>query len=135
MIVVDTNVIAYLLIQGDKTPLAQAVWQQDSAWAVPSLWRHEFLNVLATYARRGGASLEEMEQVWQHSQALLLRREHQADMESALRLAVQHDISAYDAQYIALAQQLDINCVTEDSQLLRAFHDTAISMTAFCQTA
>ena len=50
MIVVDTNVIAYVLIEGDKTALAQQVAKKDPDWKVPPLWRHEFLNVLATSA-------------------------------------------------------------------------------------
>ena len=42
-------------------------------------------------------------------------------MESALALAAGNRLSAYDAQYIALAQQLQTLCVTEDQHLLKAF--------------
>ena len=106
MIVVDTNVIAYLLIQGDKTAQAQELRRLDSGWIAPSLWRHEFLNVLATYARRGGASVEEVQEVWQQAQGLLLRQEHEANMKSALQLAIHHNVNAYDAQYIVLNSKL-----------------------------
>jgi len=37
VIVVDTNVIAYLLLGGEKTPQARAVLQKDPAWTAPSL--------------------------------------------------------------------------------------------------
>ena len=47
MIVVDVNVVAYLLIAGDKPSLAQQAWERDSHWRVPALWRHEMLNILA----------------------------------------------------------------------------------------
>ena len=53
LIVVDTNVICYALISGDKTDLALQVDKQDASWNVPLLWRHEFLNVLATSIRAG----------------------------------------------------------------------------------
>ena len=53
MIVVDANVIAYRFIVGEKTGLACQVQEKDADWVVPALWRHEFLNVLATAARAG----------------------------------------------------------------------------------
>ncbi|MGZ5446412.1 MAG: hypothetical protein ACXWLY_31220 [Thermoanaerobaculia bacterium] len=51
MIVADTNLVAYLLIEGDKTAAARAVWKKDSRWMLPTLWRSEFLNVLTTAVR------------------------------------------------------------------------------------
>jgi hypothetical protein len=50
MIVVDTNVISYLLLPGALTPLAQAAARQ-APWSAPFLWRSEFRNVLAVYVR------------------------------------------------------------------------------------
>jgi hypothetical protein len=49
----DTNLVAYLLIDGDATPQARAAWQKDPDWILPPLWRSEFLNVLATSVRHG----------------------------------------------------------------------------------
>jgi len=51
MIVVDTNVIAYLMIPGDYTAQARAALWKDPQWAAPLLWRSEFNNVLALYMR------------------------------------------------------------------------------------
>ncbi len=39
MIVVDINVIAYLLIPGRYTASAEALLESDSLWVVPRLWR------------------------------------------------------------------------------------------------
>ncbi|HSG40567.1 MAG TPA: VapC toxin family PIN domain ribonuclease, partial [Thermoanaerobaculia bacterium] len=67
MIVVDTNVLAYLLIEGEKTELATAVWRLDPEWRLPVLWRHEFLNILATYVKAGGAEVSDAEQIWKEA--------------------------------------------------------------------
>ena len=51
MIVADTNLVAYLLIEGDQTAAARRVWERDRDWILPPLWRSEYLNVLATLVR------------------------------------------------------------------------------------
>ena len=53
MIVVDTNVIAYLFLPGTHTDAARRVYEQDPAWVAPLLWRSEFRNILTTSLRRG----------------------------------------------------------------------------------
>lgn len=132
MIVVDTNVIAYSLIEGEKTALAQQVAQQDSDWRVPPLWRYEFLNVLVTAARAEIVDAQQAEKLWRTGLNLLLQAERDVDGALALKLAIEGGISAYDAQYIALADSLNTHCVTEDKRILKAFPATAISMEAFC---
>ena len=132
MIVVDTNVIAFVLIEGDKTALAQQVAKKDPDWKVPPLWRHEFLNVLATSARAEVIDALQAEALWHKGLDLFVRAEREADGSASLKLAIEHAISAYDAQYIALAQSLETQCITEDKRLLKTFPDTAVSMKAFC---
>jgi predicted nucleic acid-binding protein len=132
LIVVDTNVIAYLLIEGEKTPLAQEAYRQDGTWLVPGLWKHEFLNVLATFGRQGGANLDELTKIWWQATSFFIRREQEPDMELALRLAYEKELSAYDAQFAAVAIESGVRLVTEDQQLLRAFPDIALSLADFC---
>lgn len=121
MIVVDVNVVAYFLIEGEKTAVARDLMRRDPDWRLPALWRHEYLNVLATFAREGGATIGEARTLWQRGVELLGPGEQSADMESALVIATEDRVSAYDAQYIALARQLRTVCVTEDQRLLRTF--------------
>lgn len=75
---------------------------------------------------------EEARRAWREAVELLAGRFHSVDMMLALRLAIDHKISAYDAQFIALAQQLQVPCITEDRRLRRAFPHVAISMQEFC---
>ena len=130
MIVVDVNIVAYFLIEGEKTAAARELMRRDPDWRLPALWRHEYLNVLATFVREGGATVAEARMLWQRGVELLGPREQSADMESALVIATENRVSAYDAQYIALARQLRTVCVTEDQRLLRTFPALARAMSA-----
>ncbi|MDT8317651.1 MAG: type II toxin-antitoxin system VapC family toxin [bacterium] len=49
MIVVDTNIIAYLYLSGEHSPLSEELLSRESEWAAPLLWRSELRNVLAHY--------------------------------------------------------------------------------------
>ena len=132
MIVVDTNVIAYSMIQGEYTSLAQQVRRLDSEWRLPSLWRHEFLNVLAVFVQHGGTQAQEALLLWHKTVDLLSPCEQAVNLPMVLQLAIDYKITAYDAQFIALAISLNARCVTEDRGLLKAFPQIAISMKNFC---
>ena len=128
MIVVDTNVIAYLLIEGDRTNRARSLWRDEPDWRVPPLWRHEFLNVLATFAKRGGADLADTTQLWTRAVDAIGSGEIEVDMSAALELAVTSQISAYDAQFITLARRLSVPLVTEDKKLRKTFPDLTLPL-------
>ena len=51
MIVVDTNVLAYLYLPSDFTLAAEKLLLNDPQWVAPHLWRSEFRNILAGYMR------------------------------------------------------------------------------------
>ena len=52
MIVVDTNVIAYLLLESEQTASTEVVAHKDPDWVAPHLWRSEFRNVLVLNMRQ-----------------------------------------------------------------------------------
>lgn len=131
MIVVDVNIIAYLLIAGEKTALAQAVYRKDPQWMVPHLWQHEFLNVLATYVRHGAGDLADGEKIWEQALTLPAGREQSINMHLALELATRHQVSGYDAQYVVLAVILGVPCVSEDQRLQKTFPQFVLSMERF----
>ncbi len=131
MIVVDVNVIIYLLTETPQRTLACGVRERDGDWRVPPLWRHEMLNVLVTLTRQDVLDTSAALTVWRNALTLLGAREQQPEMEYALSLAIQHGISAYDAQYVALAASLDAQLVSEDKKLQRVLPGRVVSMTNF----
>ncbi|HEX5760801.1 MAG TPA: type II toxin-antitoxin system VapC family toxin [Thermoanaerobaculia bacterium] len=132
MIVADANVVAYLILKGDNNELARAVYFADPEWHLPALWRHEYLNVLVSAIRFRKTPLATAESAWEQARALFASAEHEVEPKAAMALAVRYGISAYDAQYVALAEQLDVTLVTQDGPLRSACPERAISMQAFC---
>lgn len=128
MIVVDSNVLAYLYLPGEHTAAAEALLQRDPDWAAPVLWRSEFRNILAGYMRRKALSFEQACGLQREAESLLFDSEFEVDSLSVLELVRDSDCSAYDCEFIALAVQLNTQLVTMDGKLLRAFPQRAVSL-------
>ncbi len=130
MIVADTNLIVYLFITGDQTSLAQEVLAKDPHWIVPPLWQSEFRNVIAGYIRRG-MTIIQAKQIMTDAMLTLENRQVIPSSEKILDLISKSDCTAYDCEFIALAQQVGILLVTADKQLLARFPDSTISLEEF----
>jgi predicted nucleic acid-binding protein len=131
MIVADTNIISYLLIDGEHTRTARAVWAKDRRWIVPPLWRSEFLSVLAVAVRHSVLDETQAVRAWRNALRLLGRSEREPGGETVLALAIRHGISAYDAHFVALAHAGSVVLVTGDKKLRRACKDVAVSAEEF----
>ena len=130
MIVVDTNVLAYLYLPGEYTAAAEALLEQDSDWAAPILWRSEFRNILAGYLRRKAITFEQANSLQREAESLLEGAEFEVESLAVLELVRDSDCSAYDCEFIALAMKLDTKLITMDKKLLRAFPKRAIALSA-----
>lgn len=119
MVVVDTNIVAYLLIEGDRTRQAQALYARDPEWRSESFLLVEFSNVLATWVRTGGLDSGQ-------AQSLMAQAEQRVrglvnlPHAGALRVAHEFGVSAYDARFLAAARSLGGKLVTEDAKLRAA---------------
>ena len=130
MIVVDSNVLAYLYLPGEYTAAAEALLEQDSDWAAPILWRSEFRNILAGYLRRQAITFEQANSLQREAESLLEGAEFEVESFAVLELVRDSDCSAYDCEFIALAMKLDTKLITMDKKLLRAFPKRAIALSA-----
>jgi len=126
VIVVDTNVVAYLYLPGEHTQAAEALLERDSTWAAPVLWRSEFRNILAGYLRRGSLNFEQALGIQREAEHLLAGGEYEVDSLGVLQRVRDSDCSAYDCEFIVLAETLGTKLVTMDAKLLRAFPRTAV---------
>ena len=119
MVVVDTNIVTYLLIEGDRTKQAQALFAKDSDWRSEAFLLVEFSNVLATYRRVQALSGEQTETLLAEA-ARRVRELLSVPNLRALRCAERYAVSAYDARFLAAADTLGTKLVTEDAKLRAA---------------
>ncbi len=131
MIVADTNLISYLFLPGDRTAEAEEVLKKDPDWSAPLLWRSEFRNVLAAYMRQDFLSLVTAIGIMREAETLLAGREYAVPSERVIETADDCTCSAYDCEFVVLAQDLGIRLVTADQQILREFPEIASSPREF----
>jgi predicted nucleic acid-binding protein len=121
MIVVDSNIVAYLYLPGEFTARAEKLLEREPDWAVPLLWRSELRNILALYMRKRLLDFDAAYRIQREAEALLADREYDVDSFEVLALARDSGCSAYDCEFISLARQLGVKLVTEDAKLRQAF--------------
>lgn len=127
MIVVDTNVIAYLLIEGDRTADAQALRLADPDWRSEPFLLVEFSNLLATQVRAKALSAAQAKSLLE-SAAQQVAAWVEVPHAEALAVALDRQISAYDARFVACARRLSAPLVTEDSRLRTATPGSSMSI-------
>lgn len=131
MIVVDTNLLVYLYVEGQRTRQAEAALAKDPLWVAPLLWRSEFRNTMVGLIRKGGLASEDALRIVDEAERAMVGREYSVLSQHVVHLAAQSGCSAYDCEFVALAEDLSVAFVTSDRQVLSAFPRTAISLDRF----
>lgn len=121
MIVVDTNVIAYLFLKSPQTDKARHWLATDGEWHVPLLWRSEFMNILALYMRKNMLAPKQAITVYEQALSRLVLFEFQPNGAEVLALAARSGCTANDCEFIATAKALETRLLTADKPLLKAF--------------
>lgn len=130
MIIVDSNIIAYLYIPSAFTTAAEKLLNDEPEWAAPVLWRSEFRNILAGYFRRGDLTLAQAKAIQFEAEALLAGNEFDVESDAVFDLVQSSNCSAYDCEFIALSRMLGTKLVTMDGKLLKAFPETSVALGA-----
>jgi predicted nucleic acid-binding protein len=130
MIVVDTNIIAYLYLPTEFTEQAEQLLEQEMVWAAPVLWRSEFRNVLALYLRKQLIEFEKTLQLQMEAESLMRENEYEVGSFDVMWLLRESRCSAYDGEFVALATNLRTTLVTMDQLILREFPNIAVSLTS-----
>jgi predicted nucleic acid-binding protein len=120
MLLVDTNIVAYLLIDGDYTDGAQQLRLRDSDWRSEAFLLVEFTNVLASSIARKRMTLSSAEDFLAKAAALFDGKLGRIPHASVLAIAARYRVSAYDGRFLALADHLGSRLVTEDARLRAA---------------
>lgn len=131
MIVVDTNVIGYLYLNSNYSEIVERAYNKDPHWAAPILWRSELRNVLALYMKKQLLSLEDAIDIMNEAMSIMHGGEYEIISLRVLQLAAQSSCSAYDCEFVALAQDLNVPLLTMDQQLLKEFPGLSISLKEF----
>ena len=129
MIVVDTNVIAYLYLPGPLTAATEGLLLRDPEWTAPRFWRSELRNVLANYMRKKLLQFTEAVRIQQRAEELMSGGEYEVGSLDVLKFVNVSGCSAYDCEFIALAEHLDVKLVSADARLCRAFPKRAVLFT------
>jgi predicted nucleic acid-binding protein len=131
VIVADTNVICYRWMASAHSALAEAAFGKDSEWIAPLLWRSEFRNVLAGALRHKLITSDAALEIVAQTEEAFAGHEFLVSSRAVMRLVATSRCSAYDCEFVALAEEQNIPLLTEDRQILRDFPKIAIPLKKF----
>lgn len=119
--VVDANVVVKLFVDEEFSDKAKRLFRTGHLLAyVPDLLYIECTNILWKYMRRLNLPLHTARQHLYGLRRLRLQKVSLSPfLEPVIQLAIQYELSAYDAAYATLAQSLAIPLITADEKLAR----------------
>lgn len=126
MIVVDSNILAYLLLPHEFSVEADALFKRDPEWVAPIIRRSEFRNLLAACARRKTLTFDEVLKVQAEAEALSAGNAHEVDSQRVLELVRDSNCSVYDCEFGAFAIRAGTKVVTTDGKMLKESFQYAV---------
>lgn len=127
MVLVDTNILAYLMIEGIRTAEAQRLFDRDPDWRSEAFIMVELSNILTTHVRTGALTRERALRLLAEA-SVLIPAQTSVPHARALEAANDYGISAYDGRFIALARQMRRPLVTEDAKLRAVAPEWTVSL-------
>lgn len=128
-VVVDASIAAAWLLPEEDSDAAEAVIASLSGRSpVPSLFWHETRNILIMAERRGRIVAGESAAAMGRLRRLPLEDAGAGLDGAVLSLALAHGLTAYDAAYLALAQERGLPLATLDQKLAAAAHRERVAL-------
>ena len=128
MIVVDTNVMVRLMMGGEGDADAALLFEREAEWAAPSILMSELCNVLVGFVRRGAVTPEQAKAMADDAAVVLGDRIASVPRHQAIDVALECGLTAYDAEFVALARVLGVPLATLDNAVLQGAADVAVSL-------
>jgi predicted nucleic acid-binding protein len=135
VIVADTSLIAELWLPGQHGELALDVLYIDSDWHAPLLWRSEFRSAMGKYLRANLIDKDYAKKASRYSLEFMSQKEFDIEPLIVLELLSDSTVSAYDAEFVALALELDCSLLSFDQKLIKLFPTIAMHPSDFVAAA
>ncbi len=128
MIVVDTNVMVRLVVGGADGEDAARLFEREAEWAAPHILMSELRNVLVGFVRRGALTPEQARAMSDDATVVLGDRVAGVSGHQVIDVALECGLTAYDAEFVALARALGVPLATQDNAILDRAADVAVSL-------
>ena len=126
MIVSDTNLLVHYLLNGTEHEQATQIRKLDAEWIAPGLWKSEFRSTLSLYLRKQILSFEDIQKAMTAAEQMMTGRSFDVNSMHVLSLVNRSSCSAYDCEFVALAEDFGIPLLTFDNKILSEFPEVAV---------
>lgn len=133
-LVVDASVVIKLFVKEELSERTVALFEllrgdEPPRFYVPDLFFIECANILWKYVRRSGYPPEDALRDISHLVKLPLQSVSTSTLlPESLALAIEKEITAYDASYASLAHRLNSSLITADHKLVRKLEGSGIDV-------
>jgi len=130
-IVVDTSVTMAWCFEDEATDKTDSVLDllRDDEAVVPALWQLEVTNVLLVAERRGRITEAQSTRFLDLLTQLRIRIDmSQTNLNALLATGRRHQLSAYDATYLLLAERIAAPLATLDGNLIAAARTAGVEL-------
>jgi predicted nucleic acid-binding protein len=131
VIIVDAELLASLTLVRPLTPLARQAFLKDPDWAAPPLWRSDFRGALWKHLSANRISRDQAQRAFEMAHAVIAGNEPEPELGRVLDLARSRGLEIYDAEYLAVAEELGVTFVTTDDELAANGGAEVASLKAF----
>ena len=115
MIVADTNLVLALSCRSDNTKRAFEILARDPEWIAPPIWESELRNALLKLIRSGSIGIQTANAATAFASKWVTTLP--VSSLAVLRIAESHGITAYDTEFAALGEWLEVPVLSYDTDL------------------